>query len=130
MTRKIIKSQKARYVVGSAFNAAFGYFVVIGLHAVLYPALNMFAIGILANVLGITVSFTTYKWFVFRSRGNWLSEYLKCYVVYGLLALVNAVGLWVLVDMIGLSVWLAPAIMIALCFVGSYFSHANFTFKA
>jgi len=127
---KLMDSQKVRYVIASTFNATFGYSIIISLHAVMHPEFNMLPIGILANILGITVSFTTYKLFVFRSKGHWLYEYIRCYIVYGGIAVVNVVGLWILVDILNLSIWLAPLIVIPLCFVISFFSHAKFTFRS
>jgi putative flippase GtrA len=33
--------------------------------------------------LNITVSYLTYKFFVFGTKGNYLAEWLKCFAVYG-----------------------------------------------
>ena len=33
--------------------------------------------------LGITVAFLCYKHFVFRTKGNYLKEWLRCFAVYG-----------------------------------------------
>ena len=37
----------------------------------------------LANLIAITVAFLGYKWFVFRTRGNYLVEWIRCFGVYG-----------------------------------------------
>jgi putative flippase GtrA len=39
---------------------------------------------IIANILAITNAYIVYKLFVFRTKGNYLREYLRFYVVYGL----------------------------------------------
>ena len=41
------------------------------------------AAALLGTVVCITVSFLGYKMLVFRTKGNFLKEYLRCYVVYG-----------------------------------------------
>lgn len=124
-----LNSRQVRYIIASVFNTIFGYAAIVFLHALLYPAYNMIVVGVLANILGITVSFSTYRIFVFMSNGNWLIEYLRCYMVYGGVALISIVGLWLLVDVLGLSVWLAPLIITPVCFIASYVSHSKFTFR-
>ena len=46
-------------------------------------------IVIVANVVGITNAFVCHKCFTYCSHGSWWVEYLRFYVVYGLLALAN-----------------------------------------
>jgi putative flippase GtrA len=82
--------QFVRYLCVGAFNTLFGYlsFVVILtlLNAVL-PARFLYLTVILASMLpvplNITVAYLTYKFFVFRTKGNYLGEWLKCFAVYG-----------------------------------------------
>jgi putative flippase GtrA len=83
--------QFLRYLCVGAFNTLFGYisFVVILtlLNAVL-PARLLYLTVILASVLtmplNITVAYLGYKFFVFRTKGNFLGEWLKCFAVYGI----------------------------------------------
>ena len=85
-------------------------------------------IGAIANVLAITISFTTYKLFVFQTRGRWIEEYLRSYLVYGGMAIVGTVILWMLVDGVRLSIWLAQALAVVLTVVISYLGHSRYTF--
>jgi len=43
---------------------------------------------ITANILAITNAYIVYKFFVFKTKGNYLREYLRFYVVYGLVFVV------------------------------------------
>jgi putative flippase GtrA len=82
--------QVVRYLCVGVFNTLFGYisFVVILtlLNAVL-PTRLLYLTVILASVLSmplnITVAYLCYKFFVFRTKGNYLGEWLKCFAVYG-----------------------------------------------
>jgi putative flippase GtrA len=77
--------QFARYVLVGGFNTVFGY----GLFALLNWGLSRvmpygyLAATLLANLIAITVAFLGYKWIVFRTRGNYLQEWLRCMGVYG-----------------------------------------------
>lgn len=83
----------------------------------------------IANVLAISMSFLTYKLFVFRTHGNWLREYLRCYVAYGGMSIVSIALFTALVDGLRQSVWLAQALTILITVGVSYFAHKTFTFK-
>lgn len=82
--------QFTRYLCVGVFNTVFGYLsfaaILTLLNAVL-PArflyLTVIAASISAVPLNITVAYFTYKFFVFRTKGNYLREWLRCFAVYG-----------------------------------------------
>lgn len=123
-----LNAKNIRYIAASIVNTVFGYFAVIFWHYLLAPRFNMLTIGLAASICGITFSFFTLRLAVFKSQGVWWKEYLRCYIVYGAVTVLNIFGLWLLVDILGLSVWLAPFIITPICFVASYVSHTKFTF--
>lgn len=82
--------QFLRYIGVGTFNTLFGY----TLFAVFLTLLNravpprfLYLTVILASVLStpinITVAWLGYKFLVFRTHGNYLREWLKCFAVYG-----------------------------------------------
>lgn len=82
--------QFARYLCAGVFNTLFGYFsfaVILTLLNAVLPARFLYLTVILASMLpvplNITVAYLTYKFFVFRTKGNYLGEWLKCFAVYG-----------------------------------------------
>ncbi len=80
------------------------------------------------NILSITNAFFCYKLFVFKTKGNWLREYLKCYVVYGGGTIVSMFLLWLLKEYFGLNPVLANATATVIVVVCSYFGHKYFSF--
>ena len=121
---------KFRYLIAAAWNTVFGYFLGVGLYLALGDVAHITIIAVLANFIAITMSFSTYKFFVFRSKNNWFSEYLRCFIVYGGSALIGTGLLWVLVSFIQMNIWLAQAFTMILVAIFSFFSHKKFTFKA
>jgi putative flippase GtrA len=82
--------QFVRYLCVGVFNTLFGYAVYVvllgSLNAVLpvrWLYLTVVLVSVLAAPLTITVAYLGYKFFVFRTRGNYLREWLKCCAVYG-----------------------------------------------
>jgi putative flippase GtrA len=118
------------YLVVGAVNTLSGYAVVVGLCHLLEGVWPLVATATLASLINITLSFVNYKLFVFKDRGGWLAQYLRCYVVYGSSALFSIGGLWVLVEQLTLPVWLAQVLVMGIAMVGSFAGHELFTFKS
>jgi putative flippase GtrA len=130
--------EMARYLAVGGFNTVFGYglfalvnwlFTGLGDYSYLYAA-------VVANLIAITVAFLGYKWFVFRTRGNYLAEWMRCMGVYGSSMLVGLVGLAVLVPILRRMLhrperasYVAAAIMMVVTMVFSYLGHKNVSFR-
>jgi len=82
--------QFLRYLCVGAFNTLFGYATYAAALTVLNRALplrwlslTVVLASVLATPVNITVAYFGYKLFVFRTHGNYLVEWLKCFAVYG-----------------------------------------------
>lgn len=126
----MLKTKKPlNYLLVGGWNTLFGYFSAIFLYNLLSVYLHILLIATLTNILTISMSFTTYKLLVFKTKGNWLKEYIRSYVVYGLAAIISIIGLWMLVDRIHLDIWIAQGLVMVLVVFVSYFGHDRFTFR-
>ncbi len=85
LAQHIPPGQLLRYLVVGGFNTVFGYtvFAVINylLHRHRVPASYIFAAA-LSNFINITVAFLGYKLFVFKTKGNYVREWVKAMAVY------------------------------------------------
>ncbi len=124
-----LSAEKVRYLLAGAWNTAFGYFLGVGAYLWLGKAWHIIYISIFTNVIAITMSFLTYKIFVFRTRGHWIREYLKIYLVYGLTIIIGTLLLWVLVKFFALNIWLSQGLVLSSVFIISFFLNRSFTFK-
>jgi putative flippase GtrA len=80
------------YLVIGAWNTVFGY-AVYALFTYILDGYNvkfsyMYAY-LLGNMISITQSFVAHKYIVFKSKGNFLDEYKKCWIVYGSTTVLN-----------------------------------------
>jgi putative flippase GtrA len=130
--------QFVRYIVVGGFNTAFGY----GLFALLtwsfsgLGSYNYMYAAVLANVIAISVAFLGYKWFVFRTRGNYLIEWIRCFGVYGSSALIGLACLPILVPILRhvlrkpeQAPYIAGAILTIVTVLFSFFGHKHFSFR-
>ncbi len=126
----MIDAQKLRYLAVGGVNTLVGYAIGVATYQLLVDSMHIVVIGIFANIVTITFSFLTYKTLVFRTQGQWLKEYLKAYVVYGAVAILGIFLLWLFVNYLGISIWVAQGILIVITVAASYIGHARFTFRA
>jgi len=78
--------QFGRYLVVGLWNTFFGYATFILFTMLLsrrYSQYGYIFAGILSSILSITVAFFGYKWFIFKTKGNYLREWLSTMAVYG-----------------------------------------------
>jgi putative flippase GtrA len=124
-----LTSDKTRYLLAGGWNTLFGYCLGVSLYTLLSPSLNTVLIAVLANIIAISMSFLTYKLFVFRTKGHWMREYLRSYVAYGGTAVLGIFLFWFLIDTLNVSIWLTQFFTIAITAAFSYFAHKYFTFR-
>jgi putative flippase GtrA len=139
LTRHIPPGQFARYLVVGVWNTAFGYATFAFFTAILdkvVPQSYMLA-SVLASIINISVSYLGYKWFVFKTKGNYLREWIRCVGVYGGNILFGLAVLPVMVyglrhytHMQRQAPYVAGAILTFVTVLVSFFGHKHFSFKA
>ena len=129
--------QVIRYLLVGGFNTIFGYGLFAALNLLLQPlgSYSYMLASFLANLIAITVAFLGYKWFVFRTHGNYLREWVRCLAVYSTGMLVTLAGLPVLVTLIHHVLrpqkpapYIAAAIMAVVTVALSFLGHKHFSF--
>ncbi len=131
-------AQFIRYVVVGGFNTVLGYgvfailnwyFTGLGRYSYMYAA----ALG---SLITISVAFLGYKWFVFKTRGNYLVEWIRCLGVYSSSVFLSLAGLPILVTLIRphlhrpeLASYIAAAAMMVIIVVFGFVGHKNISFR-
>jgi putative flippase GtrA len=88
MRRVLPSGEVIRFLMVGGFNTAFSLalynaFVVLVRHFVRNEIVVADAAQCFSMPIAITVAFLGYKWFVFRTKGDYLKEWLRCFAVYG-----------------------------------------------
>ena len=138
-TRHIPPGQFGRYLLVGLWNTLFGYGTFALLTAVLNPFVRhsyMWA-SLLSGLLNITVAYLGYKWFVFKTKGNYLREWIRCVAVYsgGIIFGLIALPMLVLVirrntHYVAQAPYIAGAILMAVVVVYSFLGHKKFSFRS
>jgi len=136
--RGVPRGQLLRYLVVGGWNTLFGYGVFAGLTWALtgrVPYAYMVA-AVLSSIIAITMAYVGYKAFVFKTRGNYLREYLRFYVVYGASTLLSLALLPVFVFIVTpllpqpvYAPYVAQALVMPIVVLSSFFGHQRFSFR-
>jgi len=72
--------QFGRYLLVGAWNTLFGYGSFAFFTAILSPVIphSYIVASVIASLLNISVSYLGYKWFVFKTKGNYVREWIRC----------------------------------------------------
>ena len=131
--------QFVRYLLVGGFNTLFSYGLFALLNWLFTGRLGKYSYmyaSFLASIISITIAFLGYKWFVFRTQGNYLIEWIRCVGVYGGSMAIGVLGMPILVPFLQTHMrhaerasYLAGAIMMGVSVLFSFFGHKNVSFR-
>jgi putative flippase GtrA len=138
LTSHIPPGQFLRYLMVGAWNTLFGYSTYALFTALLMPKVRFGYIlaSVFSSLINISVAYFGYKFFVFKTKGNYLVEWFRCILIYGSGMLPGLVLLPLLVE--GLhygfhlersSPYIGGALLMGLGMIYSFFGHKHFTFR-
>ena len=119
-----------KFIIVGIINTFFGYIIGILNFFLFFNIFGIIFVGILNNVISITFSFFMFKKFVFKTvNTNWIFEYLRSYIVYGVKAFFGILTLWLCVKIIGLNIYISQFFSMIITILLTYKGHKDFTFK-
>lgn len=129
LSTRAVYGEPTRFILVGLLNTGFGYLIGVGLYLLLAPIAHIVVVGFVASMVSITVSFLMQRVWVFRSSGPWWPQLRRSFVVYGSLSMVGIPVLWWLLDGVGLSIWIAQAVVLVIGAGLSYAGQKWFTFR-
>ena len=130
-------SQVLRYLAVGVCNTLVGYgcFALFTMALTPLVAYGYVLASLLANLVSITFAFLGYKWFVFKTEGNYLKEWARCVAVYSAGMVLSAAALPFVVALVrhqGASIhnspYIAGAIVLLSSVMFSFLGHRHFSF--
>jgi putative flippase GtrA len=131
--------QFVRYLFVGLWNTGFGYATFAGftyLFSLRWPAYGYILGGLVSSVFNISVAFLGYKWFVFKTHGDYLKEWLRCVAVYSSNIAVGLVVLPILVFLLRhlttmdqKAPYVGAALMTGFNAIYNFVGHKQFSFR-
>lgn len=115
-------------IVGAGTNVIYFGLFWLGWH-LLEPILPYLVVTVLANFGTALLMYPAYRGFVFGSSTGWLRGFAKFYTVYLFGLGCSLLGLPLLIELLGVPVLPAQAVVILLVPVASYLLHRSWTFR-
>ncbi len=138
LTKHVPPGQLGRYLVAGVWNTLFGYATFALFTALMAPlGRQSYILAVIpSTLLNITVAFLGYKWFVFKTKGNYLREWCKCFAVYsGSMALsmtLLPIFVFVIRHRFGYETqapYIAGAVLGIFTVIFSFFGHKHISFR-
>ena len=120
--------QSFAYLAVGGWNTVFGLSLFWLAYRFLGQSVNYLMLLAVCNLLAISNAFVCYKLLVFRTRGNWLREYLRFGAVYGLATLIGIGVVALLVQAVGMTPVAANFLTTGVVIVGSFVGHKTVSF--
>ncbi|MDR3489636.1 MAG: GtrA family protein [Bradyrhizobium sp.] len=121
---------KVRFVFAGGLNTVFGLIIFPSLYVILAPlAVHYEVVLMLSLVLSVVFSFATTKYFVFRTHGNALGEFVRFSTFHVINGTLNLLALPILVEVAFLHPVWAQLIFATVVMVSSYFWHSRISFR-
>ncbi len=138
LTSHIPPGQFLRYLLIGGWNTLFGYSTYALFTTLLMPRLRFGYIlaSIFSSLINITVAYFGYKFFVFKTQGNYLVEWFRCILVYGsgmvpglVLLPLLVTGLHYIFHLQRSAPYIAGALLMGFGVIYSFFGHKHFSFR-
>ena len=120
--------QEIRYILVGGWNTLFSLGLFILVYTWLQGSFHYIAIAVICHIFSVMQSFITFKYFVFKTKGNWLREYIKINITYVGALLCSLLLLYIFCDIYKFDPRIASIINAFIIAFLSYFLHKFVTF--
>ena len=119
--------EKLRFVLVGGYNTVFGYLLFVCFVFLLTEKYSQIAL-LASYLLGSINSYLTQKYYVFATKNVSFKEYLQCVMTWMGSYVINAVLLYVLVDVLHFNVYAMQVLCLIICAVFNYVFLKHFVF--
>jgi putative flippase GtrA len=121
--------QGTRFAAVGLINTAFGYGLFAGLELSSGDTVPYLYLLLITHVVSVLEAYVLQRRFVFRVEGRWLTDLVRFWSVYLVALGINVVTLPFLVEIMGIPVLLAQALVLLGIAAATFIAHRNFSFR-
>lgn len=121
--------REVRYILIGGWNTLFSLGLFITAYTLLKNFWHYMVIAVICHIFSVAQSFITLKYFVFRTKGNLLKEYIKINITYLGSLFGNLLLLYIFCSILSIDPRYASIMNAAIIAFFSYLLHKYFTFS-
>lgn len=125
--KRLIANQKIKFLIVGGYNTSFSF--ALGNAMYYFLPFHYTVIAILSYIISVLNSYTTYKLFVFKTKGNVLHEIIKANITYISTFFLSLSLMFLSITILKINKVLAFNIVSVVIVTITYFAHNFFTFK-
>ena len=118
-----------RFLLTGGWNTAFSYGSLATLYYLLSDRIHYIIILAFSSVLNITNAYICHKFFVFKTKGNYIREYLRYYIVYSVPIGIGFIFFPICIELLRMNFYIAQALLTFITVIVSYFGHKHVSFR-
>lgn len=122
-------SKPIRFLVAGGWNTAFGYASLALLYYLFSNKIHYLFLMVFAAILSITNAYICHKFFVFKTKGNYVKEYLRYYAVYSVPIGMGFVFFPLCIEILKMNFYVTQALLTFVTIIISYFGHKHISFR-
>ena len=126
---KYYKFKEIKFLIFGGLNTLFAYFSSLFIYYNFEKYLGLFLTLLVINIIDISFSFVVLKIYVFKSKGRWLAQYLRSYITYANIFILNILLLFLFLKVFYIPFYISSFLVIVLCTSVSYILNLKFTFR-
>ena len=126
---KYYKFKEIKFLIFGGLNTLFAYFSSLFVYYNFEKYLGLFLTLLVINIINISFSFFVLKIYVFKSKGRWLAQYLRSYITYANIFILNVLLLFLFLKVFYIPFYISSFLVIVLCTSVSYILNLKFTFR-
>ena len=120
--------QKILFILVGGYNTAFSIILYYLLYNLISGYMGYLSVLVLTHILSVLNSYLALKWFVFRTEGHYIREFLRCNITYLVFLILNFSLLYISVDLLEIAPVVAQTVIVIVMAILSYIGHKYFSF--
>lgn len=118
-----------RFLVTGVWNTTFAYISLAILYYLLSDKIHYMIIIGFSGIINITNAYICHKFFVFKTKGNYVKEYLRYYIVYSVPMAIGFIAFPVCIEILKINFYVTQALLTFITVLISYFGHKKISFN-
>ena len=127
--QRACNSKPLRFLITGGWNTAFAYISLAILYYLLSDKIHYMIIIGFSGIINITNAYICHKFFVFKTKGNYVKEYLRYYVVYSVPMAIGFIAFPICIEIFKMNFYVTQALLTGITVIVSYFGHKHVSFR-